>query len=58
MTRFSRPFVTRGWDTRSFRGDATLVRSRLADRQPVIALIEDRPGVFHYVVIVAWATGA
>ena len=47
----------RGWDARSFRGDAPLVRSRLADRQPVIALIEDRPGVFHYVVIVAWADG-
>ena len=45
----------RGWEARSFRGDATLVRGRLADRQPVIALIEDRPGVFHYVVIVAWS---
>jgi predicted double-glycine peptidase len=47
----------RGWNARSFRGDATLIRARLADRQPVIALIEDRPGVFHYVVIVAWANG-
>lgn len=47
----------RGWDARSFRGDAALVAARLADRQPVIALIEDRPGAFHYVVIVAWANG-
>ena len=47
----------RGWDARSFRGDGPLVRARLADRQPVIALIEDRPGAFHYVVIVAWTNG-
>src|SRR5688572_29888177 len=44
----------RGWEARSFRGDAALVQQRLAARQPVIALIEDRPGAFHYVVVVAW----
>lgn len=47
----------RGWNTRSFRGDRSLVLARLADRQPVIALIEDRPGSFHFVVIVAWTNG-
>lgn len=47
----------RGWDARSFRGDASLVQARLAARQPVIALIEDRPGAFHFVVIVAWVNG-
>ena len=47
----------RGWDARSFRGDAALVASRLAARQPVIALILDRPGYFHFVVVVAWANG-
>ena len=45
----------RGWDARSFRGDRHVVAARLAARQPVITLIEDRPGSFHFVVIVAWA---
>ncbi|HEY0875939.1 MAG TPA: C39 family peptidase [Vicinamibacterales bacterium] len=45
----------RGWNVRSFRGDRALVLQRLADGQPVVALIEDRPGYFHFVVIVAWA---
>jgi len=45
----------RGWEARAFAGDAPLVQARLRDRQPVIALIEDRPGAFHYVVVVAWA---
>jgi hypothetical protein len=44
----------RGWDARSFRGDETTVHRRLAAGQPVVALIEDRPGAFHFVVIVAW----
>ncbi len=47
----------RGWKALSFRGDPLLVRARLADGQPVIALIEDRPGVLHYVVVVAWMNG-
>jgi hypothetical protein len=47
----------RGWVARSFRGDAELVQSHLAARRPVIALIEDRPGRFHYVVIVGWSNG-
>ncbi|MEO5894402.1 MAG: papain-like cysteine protease family protein [Vicinamibacterales bacterium] len=48
---------SRGWQPRSFTGDAAFIAARLRDRQPVIALIEDRPGAFHYVVIVAWANG-
>ncbi|MEO6213422.1 MAG: cysteine peptidase family C39 domain-containing protein [Vicinamibacterales bacterium] len=52
-----RDLQVRGWDARSFVGDAPFVRARLDDRQPVIALIEDRPGAFHYVVVVAWANG-
>jgi len=47
----------RGWDARSFRGDAALVAARLAARQPVVALILDRPGFYHFVVIVAWSNG-
>ncbi|MEX1129893.1 MAG: C39 family peptidase [Vicinamibacterales bacterium] len=47
----------RGWDARSFGGDRATVQARLADRQPVVALIEDRPGAYHFVVIVAWVNG-
>jgi hypothetical protein len=47
----------RGWDARSFRGDRAFAQARLASRQPVIALIEDRPGTYHYVVVVAWTNG-
>ncbi|HXG72322.1 MAG TPA: cysteine peptidase family C39 domain-containing protein, partial [Gemmatimonadaceae bacterium] len=52
-----RDLRTRGWDARSFAGDASLVGARLRDRQPVVALIEDRPGALHYVVVVAWHNG-
>jgi hypothetical protein len=44
----------RGWDARSFRGDPALVRRQLTQGRPVVALIEDRPGAFHYVVVVGW----
>jgi hypothetical protein len=44
----------RGWEARSFRGDAALVQRQLRAGRPVVALIEDRPGTFHYVVIVGW----
>lgn len=47
----------RGWDARSFTGDAATVQARLAAGQPVVALIEDRPGAYHFVVIVAWVGG-
>lgn len=52
-----RALQDRGWDARSFRGDASVVRAQLARRRPVVALIEDRPGRFHYVVLVAWPDG-
>lgn len=48
---------SRGWDATSFRGDAAGVRTRLSARQPVVALIQDRPGRFHYVVVVGWSPG-
>ena len=47
----------RRWSARSFRGDAQIVAQSLAAKQPPIALIEDRPGRFHYVVIVSWTGG-
>ena len=47
----------RGWTAVSFGGDAALVQRTLQNRQPPIALIEDRPGRFHYVVVLSWAAG-
>ncbi|MEO8522070.1 MAG: C39 family peptidase [Acidobacteriota bacterium] len=47
----------RGWQAQSFSGDAALVRSYLDAGRPVIALIQDRPGRFHYVVLVGWDGG-
>ena len=42
---------------KSFRGNRDEVRANLNARQPVVALIQDRPGRFHYVVIVGWSAG-
>jgi hypothetical protein len=53
----ARAIEARGWQALTFAGDATLVRTHLLKRRPVIALIEDRPGRFHYVVIVGWQNG-
>jgi tetratricopeptide (TPR) repeat protein len=47
----------RGWMARPFAGTAELVQRELADGQPVIALIEVRPGRYHYVVLIAWRAG-
>ena len=47
----------RGWQAVPFAGAADLMQRRLEQGQPVIALIEDRPGRYHYVVIVAWRAG-
>ncbi len=44
----------RGWTAKPVAGDERLARAELARGRPVLALIEDRPGTFHYVVIVAW----
>ncbi|MBA2302008.1 MAG: C39 family peptidase [Acidobacteria bacterium] len=47
----------RGWDAKSFTGARALVQARLAAGQPVVTLIEDRPGYFHFVVVIAWVNG-
>jgi hypothetical protein len=44
----------RGWTANGLDGDEALVRGELARGRPVLTLIEDRPSVFHYVVVVAW----
>ncbi len=48
---------TRGWQAASQRGDAAFVQAQLAARKPLVALIEDRPGLYHYVVVVGWTGG-
>jgi hypothetical protein len=44
----------RGWTATAVAGDEMLARGELARGRPVLALIQDRPGTFHYIVIVAW----
>ena len=52
-----RALHSRGWQAVSFKADRALVQSHLAAGRPPIALIQDRPGRFHYVVIVGWSNG-
>ena len=47
----------RSWIAIAGPGDGDRVRQHLGQRRPVIALIEDRPGRFHYVVVVGWTGG-
>lgn len=51
----TRAIRDRGWRAWPSAGSASDVRAHLARGRPVIALIEDRPGRNHYVVLVAWA---
>jgi hypothetical protein len=52
-----RALADRGWRASSFRGDSIMVARHLGQRRPVVALIEDSPTRFHYVVIVGWSDG-
>jgi len=47
----------RGLEATPFTGRRDVVRALLAAGDPVIALIEDRPGIYHYVVLLAWGAG-
>ena len=49
-----RSLQARGWEAVSRHGDVALIQRTLNERRPPIALIEDSPGRFHYVVIVGW----
>jgi hypothetical protein len=44
--------LERGWNATAIEGTDAILARELANGRPVIALIEDRPHVFHYVVIV------
>lgn len=43
-----------GWTAVGRRGTAEDLRAELSRGRPVLALIEDRPSRFHYVVVVGW----
>lgn len=45
----------RGWQTSGGGGDLQRLHAEVTRGRPVIALIEDRPGRFHYVVVVSAA---
>jgi predicted double-glycine peptidase len=41
----------RGWQTRHFAGSIDLLREELQRGRPVVILIQDRPGRYHFVVV-------
>ena len=43
----------RGWNALAVEGRADVIDAELARGRPILALIEDRPHTFHYIVIVA-----
>jgi hypothetical protein len=56
-TVLARAVAQRGWTTIAAVGTKELVARELERGRPVIALIEDRPGAFHYIVVVGWRAG-
>jgi tetratricopeptide (TPR) repeat protein len=48
----------RGYDVHTGSGSAAEVRGYLAGGRPVMVLLEDRPGRYHYVIVVGWSDGA
>jgi predicted double-glycine peptidase len=56
LGNLARAIRERGWRALPFIGTASDVRQHLNQGRPVVALIEDRPGRYHYVVIVGWGS--
>jgi len=56
-TTLSTDIRARGWNAVETTGTAETISREIERGRPVIALIEDRRGVFHYVVIVAESAG-
>ena len=52
-TRLIDDLRQRGWNALAIDGREDLIDAELARGRPVVTLIEDRPGAFHYVVVVA-----
>ena len=42
----------RGWDATAIAGTNEAIARELDDGRPILTLIEDRPGTFHYIVII------
>jgi predicted double-glycine peptidase len=49
---------SRGWNATPVAGTAESIDAELSRGRPVLTLIEDRPGTFHYIVIVGTSAGA
>ena len=47
----------RGWTANAVEGSDGLLADQLARGRPVMTLIQDRPGTFHYIVVVATTPG-
>jgi len=43
---------SRGWTATAITGSNELIARELSDGRPILTLIEDRPGTFHYIVII------
>ena len=56
LARLVRAVQDRGWRALAFAGTTANLDGHLADGRPIIALIEDRPGRNHYVVVVGRGT--
>ena len=52
-TRLIDDLRQRGWNALAIDGREDVIDAELARGRPVMTLIEDRPGAFHYVVVVA-----
>src|SRR5687767_798727 len=50
----ARAVEERGWRAHMFTPTAGDAQTHVGEGRPLIALIEDRPGRLHYVVVVAW----
>jgi hypothetical protein len=42
----------RGWAATAIGGTSEQISRQLTDGRPILALIEDRPGTFHYIVVI------
>ena len=42
----------RGWTATAIAGTSEAIARELADGRPILTLIQDRPGTFHYIVII------
>ena len=57
-TALQSTLVSKGWKVDAGGGDHSRLAHEIALGRPVIALIEDRPNRFHYVVVVATTTSS